>query len=245
MQITDDIPASWWTIPSWCLHQNGLEVFKGASQSQQVIKCWVTLPRKRTIFLFWKYNFQLTNNLLSKKWVKPLGVCHSECSFPHLHGAVRSWGQHTEACHVPNMADVYCSHSNLTPWMLVTKCCWDYNPAWQEDVSHAAALAARSTFHLWPANQEVGAEAQWASETWDYDSRKNQRDGEELNRGFQSKGSLETLGNPCGHFLFCVCFLSRSRAYFFQGLQMGFPLPQAQKETQVSPSLFDILERPF
>ena len=106
-----------------------------------------------------------------------LGMCRSECSFPHSHGAVRSWGQLAGNCHRLPAAEVHCGHRDLHITGDSGKVPLGGRPAWQP------WCQAEATFHLFPANQEIAAEAHGASETWDGGS------GGEKTRGMV-KGSI-------------------------------------------------------
>lgn len=161
-QIKDHIPASWPT-----------------SQVNVYIKLAGGLVRKEvhlskllnveSLYLERPCNFpslkvQTTSNLqiiCFPKMGQWLGICRSECSFPHLHGVVRSWGQPTGARHRLHATEVHCSHRDLHITGDSGKVLLGGQPAWQP------WHQAEATFHLFPANQETGAETHGASETWD------------------------------------------------------------------------------
>ena len=87
-----------------------------------------------------------------------LGICHSESSLPYLHGTVRSWANPQEG--VPGSVQLKILQSQWPAAMVDSgKSCWETDPARQP------WHLAEATFHLVSANQEVGAQVHWASET--------------------------------------------------------------------------------
>lgn len=80
------------------------------------------------------------------------------------------------------------------------KSCWETDPARQP------WHLAEANFHLFSANQEVGAQIHWASEPWDSGSggEKSQEEGAAFNLGLQmpTGGEGWRRPNPLGRYLF-------------------------------------------
>lgn len=153
-----------------------------------------------------------------------LGICHSESSFPYLHGAARSWAKPQEG--VPGSIQLKALQS-LWPAAMVDrgKSCWETDPARQP------RHLAEATFHLFSANQEVGAQVPGPlSPGMVVPVEKRARSGVQGSIGPPDAnrwGRLEMPGSSGTLPILRGFPIPDPRAYFIPGLQMGSPLPLA------------------